>query len=173
MVEVASPLRTPALDVGTGRGVLAAELARVGLEVVSIDPDPSEQELARLTAAAAAVEDRIRFVPGDAALLPHPTATFGCAAMMDVLHHLDEPDAVLREVARVLVPGGRLVLAEFDEAGFELVSRVFREEGLEHPRTATTLATATVAAERLGFRLVRRAVGHVHEVVVLRREPHR
>jgi len=141
VVETAGALRGPALDVGTGKGLLAIELARTGMEVVSVDVDAEEQELARLLAEEAGVGSRISFVRGDAAHLPYPDGTFGCVAMMDVLHHLDEPGPVLREMARVFNHAGLMVIADFDEQGFELVSRIHREEGRHHPRTAATVTS--------------------------------
>ena len=142
VVDAAASLRGPALDVGTGQGFLALELARRGLDIVSVDVDAEAQELAWLRAEEAGLGNRIAFVAGDTSRLPYPDGHFGCAAMMDVLHHLDTPGPVLREMGRVVAEGGLVVIADFDEQGFELVSRVHREEGREHPRTAATVGLA-------------------------------
>jgi len=167
VVETAGALCGPALDVGTGKGLLAIELARTGMEVVSVDVDGEEQELARLLAEEAGVGNQISFVHGDAAHLSYPDCTFGCVAMMDVLHHLDDPDPVLREMVRVLKDAGLIVVADFDEQGFELVSRVHREEGRDHPRTAATVVWAQDELSRAGLRRTRRTTGCLHDVVVL------
>jgi len=167
VVETAGALRGPALDVGTGKGLLAIELARTGMEVVSVDADGEEQELAKLLAEQAGVGNRISFVRGDAAHLSYPDATFGCIAMMDVLHHLDEPGPVLREMVRVLAEAGLIVVADFDEQGFDLVSRVHREEGRDHPRTAATVTWAHDELFRAGLRGATRTTGCLHDVVVL------
>jgi ubiquinone/menaquinone biosynthesis C-methylase UbiE len=142
VAEAAGLSQGAALDVGTGKGLLAIELARAGMEVVSVDLDADEQTLALLLALGEGVSNRIRFEHGDAAHLPHPDSSFGCVAMMDVLHHLHDPVPVLAEMARVLAPGGRMVVADFDEQGFDLVTRVHRAEGREHPRTAVTVSLA-------------------------------
>jgi ubiquinone/menaquinone biosynthesis C-methylase UbiE len=171
VVDAAASLQGPALDVGTGQGFLALELARRGLDVVSVDVDAEAQELARLLAEEAGLGSRITFVPGDSARLPYLDGHFGCAAMMDVLHHLDEPGPVLLEMGRVVAAGGHVVIAEFDEPGFELVSRVHREEGREHPRTAATLGLAKEELRRAGFRCTIWTRGHLHEVAVLLKRP--
>jgi ubiquinone/menaquinone biosynthesis C-methylase UbiE len=173
VVETAGGLRGPALDVGTGKGLLAIALARSGAEVISVDLVDDEQELARLLAEEAGVGGRIRFLRQDAAHLPYPDRGFGCAAMMDVLHHLDDPGPVLREMARVVDERGVIVVADFDEAGFELVARVHREEGRVHPRSAATVAAAEAELLAAGFHRLAWATGELHEVVVLSREPPR
>jgi ubiquinone/menaquinone biosynthesis C-methylase UbiE len=148
---------------------LAIALAERGLDVVTIDVDASERELARLLADEAGVSTRIAFDTGDAARLPYADGRFGCVAMLDVLHHLTECGPALREMARVTAPGGIVVIADFDEGGFELVSRVHRAEGREHARTSVTVASALGELAGLGLTPVTRAHGHQHEVAVLRK----
>ena len=157
----------PVLDIGTGKGLLAIAFARRGLEVVTIDVDESERELVKLLAAEAGVREHLTLETGDAAHLPYVDGRFGCVAMMDVMHHLTEPSAVLHEMARVVAPRGIVVVADFDEDGFELVSRVHRSEGREHPRTSATVASALEELTRLGFEHIGSARGHQHEVEVL------
>ena len=169
VVASGGPLRGPALDVGTGKGLLAIELARAGLDVVSVDLDAMEQELAALLSAEAGVEEHIRLVHGDAAHLSYPDGHFGCVGMMDVLHHLDHPEPVLREMVRVLSLDGIAIVADFDEGGFDLVSSIHRQDGREHPRSATTLACAQDELTRAGLQTVLRTSGHFHDVVVLRK----
>lgn len=169
VVDSASQLRGPALDIGTGKGLLAIALAQRGLEVVSIDVNEEERALARLLADEAGVGGRIVFATGDAVKLPYPDGRFGCVAMMDVLHHLAEPGPVLGEMVRVTAPGGIIVLADFDEEGFALVSRVHRAEGRDHPRTSTTVTSALTALRGRGLTELAKVRGHQHEVVVLRK----
>jgi 2-polyprenyl-3-methyl-5-hydroxy-6-metoxy-1,4-benzoquinol methylase len=170
VVDVAGALHGPALDVGTGKGLLAIELARQGLEVVSIDIDDQERELATLLVDEAGVTSRIAFDLGDAAHLPYADGHFGSVAMMDVLHHLDEPVPVLREMTRLVGVGGVILIADFDEHGFELASRVHRSEGREHPRTAATISLALEELSRAGICCKTRTTGHQHEVVVLQKQ---
>ena len=169
LVREARPLEGPALDVGTGKGLLARELARLGMDVVSVDISSDERELACLLAQESDVAGRVVFAQADAARLPYPDGHFGCAAMMDVLHHLEEPGPVLSEMVRVVRPGGRLLLADFDEAGFELVARISRQEGREHLRSATTVTLAREILTRAGLRCLMKTNGHHHEMVVLQK----
>jgi ubiquinone/menaquinone biosynthesis C-methylase UbiE len=170
IVETPGALCGPALDVGTGKGLLAIELARTGMAVVSVDVDGEEQELAKFLAQEAGVGSRMTFVHGDAAHLSYPDGHFGCVAMMDVLHHLDEPGPVLREMARVLEHAGRIIVADFDEQGFDLVAGVHRGEGRVHPRTATTIGHAMTELEKAGCRCLGYSNLALHDVVVLVKE---
>jgi ubiquinone/menaquinone biosynthesis C-methylase UbiE len=169
VVATGGVLRGPALDVGTGKGLVAIELARTGLEVVSVDLDAEEQEVAALLSAEAGVGGLIRLVQCDAAHLSYPDRHFGCIAMMDVLHHLGEPGPVLREMVRVLQDDGVVIIADFDEEGFELVSSIHREDGREHLRSATTVSFAQEELIRAGLQTVIQTAGYLHDVVVLQR----
>jgi len=160
-------LSGPALDVGTGKGLTAMALARRGLEVVSVDPDADEQDLALLLADEAGLADRIRFARGDACDLPFPGGHFGCAALVGVLHHLQDAVPVLSETARVLKPGGIVILADFSPKGLEIVARVHREDGREHPVTGATPKSAAAFLSTRGFAVEARLSGHNHDVIVL------
>ena len=169
IVDATGKPRGPTLDIGTGKGLLAIAFAQQGMEVVTIDVNADERALAQLLAEKAGVGARITFATGDAAHLPYPDGGFGCVAMMDVLHHLSEPGPVLREMARVAAPDALIVLADFDEAGFELVSRVHRAEGREHPRTSATVSSASEELRRCGLVPLANVHGHQHEIGVLRK----
>ena len=173
VVKTGGRLSGPALDIGTGKGLMAMALARQGLEVVSVDPDADEQALAFLLAAEAGLADRIRFFHGDASVLPYSEDHFGCAALVDVLHHLQDSVSVLEETARVLRPSGTLILADFSPEGFELVARVHQEEGREHPVSGVTPESAETFLSGRGFELTACLSGHKHDVIVLTKKPRR
>ena len=167
VVKTGGRLSGPALDIGTGKGLTALALARRALEVVSVDTDANEQSLASFLAAEAGLRDHVRFVCGDASVLSFPDEYFGCAALVDILHHLQDPEPVLEETARVLKPSGILILADFSTEGFKLVARVHREEGREHPASGTTLESAAAFLSGRGFEVSVRLSGHNHDVIVL------
>lgn len=169
---VASRLETTAgaaLDVGTGHGLLATALAKLGIGVTTGDVSTDNYLVAAALVTAAGVAERVRFLLCDAMRLPFPDRHFDCVAMMNVLHHIEHAEPTLAELARVTRPAGRILLADFSEAGFELVSRVHREGGGEHPRSAVTLDAACAALTRLGWRLLSREVQHFQEIACLAR----
>jgi ubiquinone/menaquinone biosynthesis C-methylase UbiE len=103
------------LDLGCGTGGLALAVKRLHPEasVTGIDPDPKALARARAKAAQAGLAIALEQGFGDA--LPYADASFEHVVSSLVLHHLapTEKDAALREVARVLVPGGALHVLDF------------------------------------------------------------
>lgn len=128
------PAHGRVLEIGTGKGRFLVALARRSARVVTVDPDAAEQRLARLNAAHEGVGRRIRFVVADGADLPFVDASFDAVVSLNALHHIRNLDGVLGEIVRVLRPGGRVLLADFDAAGFRLFDRLHRAEGRTHER---------------------------------------
>jgi 2-polyprenyl-6-hydroxyphenyl methylase / 3-demethylubiquinone-9 3-methyltransferase len=93
-----------AVDVGCGGGLLAEEMARLGATVVGVDP--SRRSLATARAHAGAAGLTIDYRAGSGEHLPLADASAGIVYCVDVLEHVEDVDAVLRETARVLRPGG-------------------------------------------------------------------
>jgi arsenite methyltransferase len=104
------------LDIGAGPGLLAAELAvEVGPDgaITGLDPSESMLGLARrrdLPAGAAPLE----LVRGDACSLPFDDGRFDAAVSTQVYEYVDDVGRALREVHRVLRPGGRLLVLDTD-----------------------------------------------------------
>lgn len=113
MALVRPPLRVA--DIGTGTGVLALELARQGLDVVGIDRSEAMLEAARQKWALEAgdARGRVEFKAGDAHALPLADASVDAAFAHMVLHSLEDPERAVREMARILRPGGRVVIVDF------------------------------------------------------------
>lgn len=111
---MASGLSGTALDVACGTGDFAFDLARKqGVSsVVGLDFVPQMLVVARKKAHRQNLSLRTKFVVGDAHALPFPDDTFVCATVgFGVRNFIDVPSA-LREMARVVQPGGRVVVLE-------------------------------------------------------------
>ena len=103
------------LDVASGTGLVAAEVARrYGCEVVGLDQSEAMLSRARRKAAAdPALASRVSFVAGEAESLPFADGEFDGLSFTYLLRYVDDPGATLRELARVVRPGGRIVNLEF------------------------------------------------------------
>jgi demethylmenaquinone methyltransferase/2-methoxy-6-polyprenyl-1,4-benzoquinol methylase len=102
------------LDVATGTGLVARRLARRGAIVVGLDQ--SEDMLAGARARVAKhpdLADRITFLRGEAEHLPFADGEFDALAFTYLLRYVDDPAATMRELARVVKPGGRIGMVEF------------------------------------------------------------
>lgn len=108
LVEV-SP-ETRALDLATGAGHTALALAQAGASVVASDITEEMLSEAALNFAENGVE--VDVVLADALNLPFPDASFDVVTARMAPHHFPEPGAFVREVARVLRPGGRFGLVD-------------------------------------------------------------
>jgi ubiquinone/menaquinone biosynthesis C-methylase UbiE len=172
ILDEAGPLEGPVLDVGTGMGITARGLADRGLDVVSIDPNAKDQAVAAALTEQPVQRSRIRFMVTSASSLPFPDGHFGAAAAVDVLHHLDAGLPALAELARVVKPGGVVVLADFSREGFDLVRRVHASEGRLHPEGPVTMDWARgFLCGELGLADMKRSTGQLHDVCVLRVGP--
>jgi ubiquinone/menaquinone biosynthesis C-methylase UbiE len=98
------------LDVGCGTGYLLRRLAASCLaqELVGVDPASSMTEVARKSTD----DNRLRFLPAVAERLPFCDGSFDLVVSTTSFDHWSDQLAGLRECARVLVPGGRLVLVD-------------------------------------------------------------
>jgi SAM-dependent methyltransferase len=97
------------LEVGRGGGALLHDALASGCRARAVDHSAEMLAVARSLNSAAIEEGRLDLRLADAARLPFPDETFTCATMTGVLGFLRDPVAVLREIRRVLVPGGRFV----------------------------------------------------------------
>jgi demethylmenaquinone methyltransferase / 2-methoxy-6-polyprenyl-1,4-benzoquinol methylase len=103
------------LDVATGTGMVARALVRASrCQVVGVDQ--SRQMLAqarKVIAGNPSLAGRIRFMEAYAERLPFVEGEFDHVTFTYLLRYVDDPGATLRELVRVLKPGGRLASLEF------------------------------------------------------------
>jgi SAM-dependent methyltransferase len=100
-----------ALDVGFGGGVgLAALLATPAGRVVGVEASPDMVRAAEQRFAEEMSSGRLELVEGNVSELPFPDASFERIISIHTLYFWPDPEAGMRELARVLGPGGRLVL---------------------------------------------------------------
>jgi demethylmenaquinone methyltransferase / 2-methoxy-6-polyprenyl-1,4-benzoquinol methylase len=101
------------LDVATGTGMVAAELlARARCSVVAIDQSAAMLGRARQRFAGLPA-GRIELLEGEAEGLPFDDGSFDALTFTYLLRYVDDPAATVRELARVVRPGGRIASLEF------------------------------------------------------------
>lgn len=143
----AAGLGAPLLEVGAGTGAVTRRLraAIPDLPVIALDVD---EEILAVGRAADLT------VVGDAAALPLADGSVGSVLLRYVVQHLPDPVAVLREVRRVLRPGGVVVVTDVDDGLWGIADPTYPDGALVHRRLAAVQARAG-GDRRVGRRLVR------------------
>jgi len=160
MVDAAAPRLTDrAIDLGAGAGHATLALAPHVARVDAIDPTPEMLAVAARLAAERGIAN-VAWTEARAEALPFDDEAFDIAVSRFSIHHWPDPVGSLREVARVLRPGGRVVLVDLvapEEAGLDTFLNT-----LELLRDATHGRTprasdwrATIAAAGLDGDIVR------------------
>jgi SAM-dependent methyltransferase len=149
------------LDVGCGRGLLLIGAAKrlttgkaVGVDIWNTEDLSGNRPEATLeNARLEGVAERVEVKDGDARRLPFADGTFDIVVSKEALHNIynaAERDTAIREIARVLEPGGRLCLGDIRHTGRYM--QVLRECGLvDLYRSAESVSSLFFAVISLGF----------------------
>jgi len=132
------------LDVATGTGMVAFAHAERGAQVVGLDQSEAMlgQAHARLQRTAG-LASRLQFVLGEAESLPFADGEFDALSFTYLLRYVDDPLATMRELARVVKPGGRIGMVEFGVPG----QPVLRELWRIHTRAGLPVIGRTVSSD--------------------------
>jgi demethylmenaquinone methyltransferase/2-methoxy-6-polyprenyl-1,4-benzoquinol methylase len=119
------------LDVATGTAAVAIELTRrTGCRVVGLDQSREMLETGRQRVEEAGLGDRIELVEGSADRLPFDEGSFDALTFTYLLRYVEDPEVTMRELARVVRPGGTIAMLEFGlprglaRAAWELYVRI-------------------------------------------------
>jgi ubiquinone/menaquinone biosynthesis C-methylase UbiE len=134
-------------DLGCGSGRLAATIAPYARSVVAVDASPEMLEVAR---ARLAGFGNVEIRQGRIEELPLASGSLDLALVVHLLHHVDDPSAALAEVARVLRPGGRVVVADVLPHPYDDYRRTMGHVwlGFDRPTIETAFTDAGLAGER-------------------------
>lgn len=151
--EATGPLET-VLEVGGGSGRAS----------VAIDADPVILDASRGMLRRAHARG-IRGVQADAGRLPVPDGTADAVLIVDALHHFPEPRVALEEAARVLRPGGALVVRDFDPDTLRGRLIAVGEGTVGWPATLMSPTTLRSLLADIGFRATVQDRGFTYTVV--------
>ncbi len=115
LVSRIPPTATRVVDVASGTAAVAIELVRAvpGRTVVGVDQSPEMLAAGRARVRRAGVADRIELREGLAQSLPFADGEFDALTFTYLLRYVDNPVATMRELARVVRPGGVVAMVEF------------------------------------------------------------
>jgi ubiquinone/menaquinone biosynthesis C-methylase UbiE len=127
------------LDIATGGGHTALALARVAGHVTASDLTPEMLVAAEAHLRGAGVAN-VDFAPADAQALPFPDSSFDIVTCRIAPHHFPGPAAFVREVRRVLRPGGRFLLEDTVVPAGEPAAYINHIERLRDPSHVRSLS---------------------------------
>jgi ubiquinone/menaquinone biosynthesis C-methylase UbiE len=107
-----------AADIGAGTGFVSEGLLQRGLRVIAVDQ--SKAMLAEMRKKYSGIAD-IEYREGESEKLPIPDNTVDYVFANMYLHHVESPSKAIQEMARILGPGGVLVITDLDEHHFEFL----------------------------------------------------
>jgi SAM-dependent methyltransferase len=105
------------LDVGSGNGYVLSRYAMAGADAYGADLTSTGIGLCRRRFELAGL--RGHFTVANAESLPFPSGAFDCVCSMGVLHHTPDTEGAVREIHRVLRPGGRLIVMFYHRNSFQ------------------------------------------------------
>ena len=131
------------LDVGAGTGFLTEGAAKIARKVIALDFSETMTGESRMKLGGRNVEFKI----GNVEQIPLPDASVDAVIGNMILHHCLNPDVAVKDMARVLVPGGRLALSDLQQHNFEFLRKEHADTwlGFEISRVRTILDQASFA----------------------------
>ena len=120
-----------AADIGAGTGFVTEGLIHKGLKVIAIDQSEAMlEEMRKKFAGAKGIEYRV----GEAEKLPVPDSTVDYAFANMYLHHVEIPLEAIKEMVRILKPGGKLVITDMDEHRFDFLLKEHQDRWMGFKR---------------------------------------
>ena len=156
VVRAAGPVRNcPTLDVGTGTGKLARDLARRGAGAVGVDLTLPMMAQGRAELAGDPAGPQVHFVCGDALTLPFPDGTFACVTTGFTMRNVVDIRSAFAEMCRVTRPGGRVVCLEVATPR----NPIFRLGNLVYTRRIVPLLGRLVAGDADAYTYLPNSMG--------------
>lgn len=165
ILDEASPLSGKILETGTGKGHFAVALAKQGVSFISVDISREDLVIAKehLKFYRLGCFADLRIQNGGQ--LGFKDKSFDMVFSINALHHFEQPLNVLTEFIRVLKPGGRLIISDFTDKGFQVMDKIHALDGNIHDRGKVTLPEAATYLRKKKFH-IRKSATSLHQTII-------
>ena len=167
IIEKSLPLSGKILEVGTGKGHFAIELAKKGYKLTSVDVSAEDQRIARLNLAYCGFENFVELKTENAESMSFKDDSFNAVFLVNTLHHLKNPFKVLSELIRITSLEGKLIISDFSKQGFDALDKIHASEGTVHEVGKVKLSDIECHLLSKGFR-IEKFSSQLQEVLVIR-----
>lgn len=151
-------------DLGAGEGQLTLLLARFAASVTAVDQSPAMLKELQKRAREAGLSGHVKAVEGDFEALPLGDATVDAVFLSQALHHAAQPPKALAEAARIVKPGGSVIVLDLSRHSQEWVREQWADQWLGF---GIDEITGWLTAARLKPLVVQSLPGTVEEMAVL------
>ena len=138
IMEKSKPLRGNILEIGSGNGYTTLALAKAGYKVISIDNDREALKRTALNLAYEKLLSNVEFYVMDGKSLSFDRGSFHNVIIVNLFHHIKKVEDILLETDKVLRVEGKLVMADFNKKGMEIINSVHKKEGCTHEDSGVT-----------------------------------
>jgi len=157
-----APLENNILEIGTGSGYTTLCLAKAGYKFISVDKDKESLKIAALNLAYPVrnkvsngtyenLLSRVNFYAMDGSSLAFADNPFRTAVAIGLFHHITDVKRLCSEIDRVLSRDGKIILADFNKNGMEIIDSVHKEEGNIHEDSGANKDYAYSYFHALGY----------------------
>jgi len=151
VLNCAGTLTPEILELGTGKGHTALAIAQAGYFLISVDNNSEMLDIARAWIARSGLSNKVSLVYGNIEGLKFPNNSFSTIISVDLWHHLSNYEKALDEMFRVWNGKGKLVIADMNERGMDIVNQLHVSEGRIHP-------SGKIGIDKLGDMLAGRKI---------------
>jgi ubiquinone/menaquinone biosynthesis C-methylase UbiE len=143
------------LEIGAGTGYTTLALAKAGYKFISIDKDRESLKIAALNLAYENLLSNVKFYIMDGREMTFENGSFKSVVCVNLFHHVNKNNVnkILSEIDRVLCVNGKIILADFNKKGMEIVNTVHKQENRVHENSGITKDNIYSYFQKLGYEI--------------------
>jgi len=168
IIGTAGPLKGRVLEIGAGKGHNKLALVKMGYRFTAVDNDRESLKITAMNLAYEKALDSVELYVMDGRSLTFADGSFDSVVIVNLFHHVSDVERLLSEADRVLCEGGKLVLADFNGKGMEIIGSVHGQEGRTHEDSGVSRGRVYSYLNGLGYKTERYDEDH-HWILIAKK----